>query len=112
MHFWSGQTMDYTGMLLRESVIDKLLSWQSLTQEEQTLKTKIIQERADRKAQMEKRKAQMEQYRVIMEKKRAWEPLTQEEQTKLGTLKANMKKSWKNWKYNKWFKWERWGCNK
>lgn len=102
MHnFGSWKTLDQTWMLLRENVIDKLLSWTTLTTEEEVIRQDIIKERATKKTEMEKRKKEMEEVKVIMDKKRAWTTLTTEEQSKLDSFKMN--KKWWKWHDRKWF---------
>ncbi len=53
----------------KETVIDKLINWQSLTDSEKTTLEKIKTERA-------KRKAEMTKIKTILEKKKAWTALT------------------------------------
>jgi len=92
------------------NVIDKLLAWETLTADEETLRTKIIKLRAERKADMESREAEREEMKKIIEKKKSWETLTSDEETKLNEMKG--KREWKM-RGEKW--WEReWkmGCDK
>lgn len=81
---------------LRETVIDKLLAWTTLTSEEETVRQEIISERTEIKA----KKAEMEEIRTIMKKYKSGETLTTEEQAKLDEFKANIperKEFWKRW---------------
>lgn len=69
------------------NVIDKLLAWEILTAEEETIRTEILAKREERK-----------QIRDLMEKSRNWETLTTEEQAKLDEFKANMPNKGEMWK--------------
>lgn len=84
-----------------ENVIDKLLAWETLTPEEETLRTEIIKKRAERKQEMEARETQREEMKTIMEKKKAWEDLTDEEEAKLDSMKKEHK--WERWHHRGWF---------
>lgn len=77
--------------LAHENVIDKLLAWETLTSDEETLRSEIIEKRAERKLQREAREAEMGKIKTIMEKKKAWEDLSEEEEAKLDEVK------WKKW---------------
>jgi len=83
-------------MELRETVIDKLLSGASLTADEEKIRQDIIKERADRKAEQEK-KAKIKN---ILEKNSNGETLTDEEKQLL--LEHFLDK--KSNKMGKWFK--------
>lgn len=69
----------------REAVIDKLISWTTLNDEEKKVLEEIKIERAEKKA----KKAEMKEIRTIMEKKRAWTTLTADEEAKLKTFETN-----------------------
>lgn len=78
-----------------ETVIDKLLAWETLTSAEENLRSEIIEKRAERKAKKEAKQAEMEEIRTIMEKKRAGEELTADEEAKIENLKSKFgKKRW------------------
>jgi len=83
---WEKSQVTDSKRLLRETVIDKLLSWETLTTEEETVRTEMIKERADMKA----KKAEMEAIKVIFNKQKAWTTLTSDEQAKLDAFKASM----------------------
>jgi len=91
-------------MEARENVMNKILSWETLTSDEQKIKDEIVKQRAEIKT----KKQDMEEIRTIMQKQRNGETLTTEEQTKLDTFKASMlnKQKWK-WGHkkegNKWW---------
>lgn len=91
-----------TNMEAREVVIDALLAWETLTAEQETLRSEIIKLRAERKIQKEEMQAKKEEFREIMEKKKNWEELSEEEKAKIDELKQN-KGFWKKWK--------KWGFN-
>ena len=76
----------------KSQVIDDLLAWKTLTSEQETLRTEIIKERAERKAEKLKRQEKMEAVKSIFEKKKAGEKLTDEEKTTLNEFKS--KKRW------------------
>ena len=78
----------------RENVIDKLLAWETLTNEEEELRAEIIEHRAEMKIKRENREADRAEMKSIMEKKRAWENLTDEEQAKFDEMKDS-RKDWK-----------------
>mgnify|MGYP002350949313 CR=1 FL=1 len=78
----------------RENVIDKLLAWETLTTDEETVRQEIITERAERKVKQE----EMNEMRTLMEKVKNWETLTDEEQTKVDNFKANMPERWE-WRW-------------
>lgn len=78
----------------RENVIDKLLAWESLTTEEETLRQEIITERATRKQEMEERKA-------LMDKKISGEELTEEEEAILNEMRGGKWGRWGNFGKNK-----------
>ncbi len=69
---------------LKESVIDTLLAWGKLTSEQEVIRNEIIKERAEMKAKME-------EFKTIMEKRKAWETLTNEEESMLEGFKYNKK---------------------
>lgn len=83
-----------------EAVIDKLLAWETLTADEEVIRSEIITKRAERKAEQEARQAEMEEIKAIMTKKQAWETLTDDEQAKLDEMKTK----WPKW--GKWYRWE------
>jgi len=72
-------------MTAEDNVIDKLLAWQTLTSDEETVRQEIIKERADIKV----KKTEMDSMRTIMEKKKNWETLTSDEQSKLDSFEAS-----------------------
>lgn len=83
-------------MKAKETVIDKLLAWTTLTDEEEIIRQEIISQREERKSQMEEMQAKKELMHEIMEKSKAWEELTDEETALLEEFKPN-KNMWK-WK--------------
>lgn len=80
----------------RESVIDKLLAWETLTSDEEVVRQEIITQRAEEKV----KRSQMEEVRTLMEKQKNWETLTTEEQEKLDELKIKSSK-WKSRLFNR-----------
>lgn len=91
-----------------EAVIDKLLSWETLTSDEELIRAEIIKKRAERKAEQEAREAKMEEIKTIIEKKEAWETLTEDEQAKLDEMKSEFKgKKWHKGGMKAWERWER-----
>lgn len=78
----------------KETVIDKLLAWQSLTADEETIRQEIIKERADRKTQMQERETKFQAIRAVLEKNKNWETLTADEQAMLDNLKDNNHGKW------------------
>lgn len=77
----------------RETVIDKLLNWETLTIEDK----KIVEEIKTQRAEMKTKRQEMEEIRNLMEKQRSWETLTTDEQTKLDEFKSNMPQRWWKW---------------
>jgi hypothetical protein len=77
---------------VKEAVIDKLLSGNSLSAEEKILRQEIISERAERKAKMQERKTQIEEIRALKEKKENGETLSEDEEAKLEEMKGKYKK--------------------
>jgi Cft2 family RNA processing exonuclease len=73
----------------KENVIDKLLAWESLTSEEEILRTEIIKERTEIKIKREEEKIKMEVMKTIFEKKRSWESLTEDDENKLENFLKN-----------------------
>lgn len=97
-------TQQKANMDAKENVIDKILAWESLTTDEQTIKTEIIKQRADRKIKMQEQKAKMESIKAILEKKKAGETLTAEQEVSLKELKwSKWSFEWKGKKWGKWF---------
>jgi len=91
------ETKKLENKLLREShenVIDKLLAWVSLTEEEEKVRAEIIAKRAENKEQREFREEQRETMKAIFDKVKAWEELTDEEQTLLDEMKNNWNNRW------------------
>jgi hypothetical protein len=78
-----------------EAVIDKLLAGTTLTAEEETLRSVIITERAERKAREAEMQAKREQIKAILEKKAAGTTLTTEEQALLDSMPQRGKKDGK-----------------
>lgn len=77
-------------MLARETVIDKLLNNEVLTEADKVIVTEIKAERAEQK----ERKLQAEAIRTIFEKSKNWETLTSDEQAKLDEFKAQQPQKW------------------
>lgn len=75
----------------KEAVIDSLLAGKTLTSEQETLKEEIIKERAEKKSDRLEKQAKMEEIKTIIEKKKSWEDLTEEEEAKLKEMKADRK---------------------
>ncbi len=69
----------------RESVIDALLNWNTLTTEQESIKVEMIQDRADRS----ERESEHEEIRNLEEKVRNWETLTEDEQSVLDEFTEN-----------------------
>lgn len=78
----------------KETVIDKLLAWQTLTVWEETIRQEIIKERAERKTQIQARETQMQTIKAILEKKKNGETLTADEQATLDSFKGNSHGKW------------------
>lgn len=74
--------------VIKESITDKLLSWQVLTPDEEIVRQEMIKNRADMKAE----KVQMDTIKAILQKKKSWAPLTTDEQAQLTAFKANLPK--------------------
>lgn len=53
----------------------------------------------------DEQKAQMEEIRTMLEKKKNWETLTSDEQSKLDDFEANRPQGWFEWKWHKWYDW-------
>lgn len=88
-------------MEAHQNVIDKVLSWKSLTSKEEITKNEIIKQRALKKGQKNEMQSKMNEIKPILEKKRNWITLTADEQTKLDTL-------WKSrWQWNRFAWWNR-----
>ena len=78
-------------MEARESVIDKLLSWQTLSDADKIIVTEIKVQRAQMKAQRDEMKA----VRILLDKQKAWTILTTDEQKKVDAFQAKMpEKKW------------------
>lgn len=77
-------------MEARETVIDKLLNSETLTDADKVIVAEIKAERAEQK----ERKLQAEELRTLFEKSKNWETLTTDEQAKLDEFKANMPQKW------------------
>lgn len=75
----------------RETVIDKLLAGQTLTDAEEEIRQEIIEHRAEMKAQIQEREEKMEAVKAVLEKKRNGEEITDEEQALLDEAKSHMK---------------------
>lgn len=90
--FETKRTQQKAKMEARESVIDKLLAWETLTSDEEVVRQEIITQRAEEKV----KRSQMEEVRTLMEKQKNGETLTTEEQAKLDELKAKRNKSEKD----------------
>ena len=91
----------------KEWVIDDLLAGNTLSVDQEVLRAEIITQRAERKAKQAEMQEQREVMKTIMEKKKSWEELTQEEETLLETFKSEHKG--KKGKKGKWDKWDKWG---
>ncbi|MDD5769722.1 MAG: hypothetical protein PHE25_02040 [Candidatus Gracilibacteria bacterium] len=74
----------------QETVIDKLLAGTTLTADEEIIRTEIIKQRAERKAEMEARKKEIASIKTIIEKKRAGTILTTDEQATFDKFQADM----------------------
>lgn len=90
--FETKRTQQKAKMEARESVIDKLLAWETLTSDEEVVRQEIITQRAEEKV----KRSQMEEVRTLMEKQKNGETLTTEEQAKLDELKEKRNKSEKD----------------
>lgn len=76
---------------LKESVIDDLLAGNTLTAQQEEIRTQIIQERAEKKAKRMQMEEQREVMKAIKQKKQSWEELTSQEQELLDTFKEKFK---------------------
>lgn len=88
--FETKRTEQKAKMEARESVIDKLLAWETLTSDEEVVRQEIITQRAEEKV----KRSQMEEVRTLMEKQKNGETLTTDEQTKIDELKVNITQRW------------------
>ncbi len=78
-------------------VIDALLAWNKLTDEQEALRKEIIKERSDEKIEMQTRKAQMDEIKKLIDKKESGIELTIDEKTKLEEFKwENI--GWRHWR--------------
>lgn len=84
----------------KDEVIDILLAWWKLTAEQEQLKLEIINERTLIKTERLTREKQLSEFKKILEKKKNWETLSNEEQTLYNNHKHN-KKERGFWKRNK-----------
>lgn len=85
----------------RETVMDKLINGEVLSDTEKVTLATIKTERATMKTERVAREAQMTEIQPIMEKVRAGTTLTADEQTKLDAFRATMKQSGKQGKGEK-----------
>lgn len=83
-------------MIAHNNIIDKLLAWEALTNEEESLRQEMIKERAEMKKLKQQRQLERQAMDLIFIKMKNWEALTSDEQTKLDEFR----KTWK-WKMNK-----------
>lgn len=72
----------------RETVIDKKLNDETLTDDEKVVLEEIKTQRAEMKAKREEQKAAFEAIKPIMEKKRNGETLTDDERAQLDAFEA------------------------
>lgn len=79
----------------RETVMDKLINGETLSDTEKVTLATIKTERAAMKAERVAREAQMTEMQPIMEKVRAGTTLTADEQAKLDAFKTTMKQNGK-----------------
>lgn len=87
----------------KESVIDDLLAGNTLTIEQEVLRAEIITQRAEKKAKKVEREEQREVMKAVMQKKKSWEDLTQDEETLLEAFKSEHKgKKWKSHRGGRW----------
>ncbi len=80
------RTAEQTKRDAQDTVIDKLLNGESLTDADKAIVVTIKAERADRKAKMTEMKAKMDAVKVIIDKKEAGTTLTTDEQTTLDSM--------------------------
>ena len=73
----------------RETVIDKLLAWETLTSEEEEIRQDIITKRAEMKAAKEEMELKREEMKLVMEKYRNGKELTTEETELMNSFKWN-----------------------
>lgn len=85
----------------RETVMDKLINGEALSDTEKVTLATIKTERATMKAERVAREAQMTEIKPIMEKVRAGTTLTTDEQAKIDAFKATMKQTGKEGKDGK-----------
>lgn len=83
----------------KESVIDKLLVWETLTADEEVVKAEIIKERAEQKTKKAEMETKMAAIKVILDKQKAWTTLTTEEQASLDSMKKEHKWNWSRWDF-------------
>ena len=88
----------------KEWVIDDLLAGNTLSIDQEVLRAEIITQRVEQKAKQVEMQEQREVMKTIMEKKKSWEDLTEDEET----LLENFKSEHKGKKGNKFKKWDRW----
>ncbi len=81
-------------MEAREGVIDKLLAGEKLTDDEEEIRTEIIEARAEAKEKREEMEAKMEEVKTVLEKKEAGEELTEEDEAILKEA-AQQRKGWR-----------------
>jgi len=82
-------------------VVDKLINWEELSDDEEVILEEIKEKRAERQASVEERQVKDEEFRTIMDKVIAWEDITDEEKSIIDEHKVNS---------NRWmWGWRRWG---
>lgn len=65
-----------------------------------------ISKKFERQELTEDQRAEMEIIKQLLDKQKAWETLTNEEQAQLDEFKANMPERWEKWRG--WFMWKGW----
>lgn len=88
--FEAKMTADKAARDAKESVIDKLINGETLSDTEKVTLETIKTERAAQKAERVAREAKMTEIKPIMEKVRAGTALTTDEQAKLDAFKTSM----------------------
>ena len=85
--FKEKQTKMEETMEEREHVLDKVLAWETLTSQEEKIKSEIIKQRAEMKV----KKNEMKKIKAIFEKQKAWETLSDDEKKLIENYWLNKK---------------------
>ena len=90
-----------------KNVMNKLMDGETLTNDEQILVEEMKTRRAENSVYREERQAKREELAPIIEKRRAWEELTEDEQATLDAFRTERQVNWnkmwgKRWGGGKW----------